>query len=50
MYGNGTTAGQGVMKRPGGNASIQLYGPGNSQPHKVAPCPGSRHMRDWHAV
>src|SRR5437764_8683114 len=32
MYGNGTTAGQGVMKRPGGNASIQLHGPGNRQP------------------
>jgi hypothetical protein len=49
MYGNGSTAGQGVMKR-GGSASTTLRGPGNSQPHMVQPCPGSRHWRDWHAV
>jgi len=48
-YGNGTTAGQGVIAR-GGSPKTKLYGPGNSQPHMVAPCPGSRHMRDWHAV
>jgi len=48
-YGNGTTAGQGVIAR-GGSPKTKLYGPGNSQPHMVAPCPTSRHMRDWHAV
>ena len=47
-YGNGSTAGQGVVKR--GGLGTTLYGPGNSQPHMVKPCPNSRHMRDWHAV
>src|SRR5438067_8802865 len=47
-YGNGSTASQGVVKR--GGLGTTLYGPGNSQPHMVKPCPNSRHMRDWHAV
>src|SRR5437773_2684353 len=47
-YGNGSTAGQGVVKR--GGLGTTLYGPGNSQPHMVKPCPNSRHMRDWHSV
>src|SRR5262249_48138300 len=47
LYGNGMTAGKGTSDR--GGKAAKLYGPGNSQPHKVA-CPPGRHMRDWHAV
>jgi hypothetical protein len=46
LYGNGTTAGQ-IAMAAGASASTALYGPGNSQPHKVA-C-GSK-MIDVHAL
>src|SRR5258708_23587931 len=35
QYGNGTTAGQIATSR-GASPDTDLYGPGNSQPHKVA--------------
>src|SRR5439155_27274835 len=37
-YGNGKTAAQIAVSR-GAPAGTTLYGPGNSQPHKVAICP-----------
>ena len=52
MYGNGKTAGQIAMSR-GAPANTMIYGPGNSQPHKVATCPdknGKVHYKDVHAV
>ncbi len=36
-YGNGKTAGQIAMQH-GASGSTMLYGPGNSQPHKVSGC------------
>src|SRR6266446_620554 len=50
-YGNGQTAGQIAMQN-GASADTQLYGPGNSQPHKVAVCPknGKSHQVDVHAL
>jgi hypothetical protein len=51
QYGNGQTAGQIAMKN-GASAGTQLYGPGNSQPHKAAVCPknGKTHYVDVHAL
>jgi len=37
-YGNGSTAAQIVVSRGGGTSSVELTGPGNSQPHKVHVC------------
>jgi len=37
LYGNGQTAGQ-IAMQLGASANALLYGPGNSQPHKVVPC------------
>jgi hypothetical protein len=48
-YGNGTTAAQIAVSR-GAPANTTIYGPGNSQPHKVQKCPGSNHWVDVHAV
>ncbi|HSP72858.1 MAG TPA: hypothetical protein VLN26_10845, partial [Gaiellaceae bacterium] len=48
QYGNGKTAGQ-IAEQNGAKADTVLHGPGNSQPHKVAPCPGG-HERDVHAL
>ncbi|MFL5962215.1 MAG: hypothetical protein ACJ757_04915 [Gaiellaceae bacterium] len=48
QYGNGKTAGQIATQAGYGNAV--LHGPGNSQPHKTAPCPGSKHEVDVHAL
>src|SRR5439155_5110730 len=36
-YGNGTTAAQ-IATQNGASAGTTLYGPGNSQPHKVQAC------------
>jgi len=47
-YGNGQTAGQIAIKN-GAAPSTVLHGPGNSQPHKAAPC-GRRHEVDVHAL
>ena len=47
-YGNGKTAGQIATSR-GASPSTDLYGPGNSQPHKVLAC-GHRHEVDVHAI
>jgi hypothetical protein len=47
VYGNGKTAGQIATQAGHGNAI--LHGPGNSQPHKTAPCPGG-HEVDVHAL
>jgi hypothetical protein len=51
QYGNGQTAGQIAMKN-GASADTKLYGPGNSQPHKVAVCSknGKSHQVDVHAL
>jgi hypothetical protein len=50
LYGNGTTAGQIATSR-GASPDTDLYGPGNSQPHKVAVCKnGKTHYVDVHAV
>src|SRR2546423_4971601 len=52
LYGNGKTAGGIAMSR-GASGDTKLYGPGNSQPHKVATCPdkhGKVHYKDVHAV
>jgi hypothetical protein len=46
-YGNGQTAGQIATKSGHGDAT--LHGPGNSQPHKTAACPGG-HEVDVHAL
>jgi hypothetical protein len=48
LYGNGQTAGQIAIKN-GASKSTVLHGPGNSQPHKAAPCSGG-HERDVHAL
>jgi hypothetical protein len=47
-YGNGKTAGQ-IAIQNGAAPSASLHGPGNSQPHKVAPC-GGGHEVDVHAL
>jgi hypothetical protein len=48
-YGNGKTAGQ-IAEKNGASATANLYGPGNSQPHKTSLCGGSKHMVDVHAL
>ena len=48
-YGNGHTAGE-IAEQNGASASTDLYGPGNSQPHKVALCPNGTHRVDVHAL
>ena len=51
-YGNGTTAAQ-IANSHGAPAGTVLTGPGNSQPHKVAVCPGQANKsggRDVHAL
>jgi hypothetical protein len=48
-YGNGQTAGQ-IAEKNGASATSDLYGPGNSQPHKTSLCGGSKHMVDVHAL
>jgi hypothetical protein len=48
QYGNGKTAGQIAMQN-GAAPSTVLHGPGNSQPHKAAPCSGG-HEIDVHAL
>jgi hypothetical protein len=47
QYGNGQTAGQIATQAGYGDAT--LHGPGNSQPHKTAACPGG-HEVDVHAL
>ena len=42
LYGNGQTAGQ-IAIHHGATSDAVLYGPGNSQPHKVLPCGRSAH-------
>ena len=50
IYGNGKTAGQIAMQN-GAGASTNLYGPGNSQPHKASLCAGGKvHLVDVHAL
>jgi hypothetical protein len=48
QYGNGTTAGE-IAIQNGAAPSTVLHGPGNSQPHKAAPCSGG-HEVDVHAL
>jgi hypothetical protein len=48
QYGNGQTAGQIAIKN-GASGKTALHGPGNSQPHKAAPCAGG-HEVDVHAL
>jgi hypothetical protein len=48
LYGNGKTAGQIAMQN-GAAGTTRLHGPGNSQPHKAAPCSGG-HEVDVHAL
>src|SRR5919198_4350043 len=48
QYGNGQTAG-GIAMHNGAKPSTVLHGPGNSQPHKAAPCAGG-HEVDVHAL
>ena len=48
LYGNGKTAGQ-IAVQNGAAPSTILHGPGNSQPHKAAPCSGG-HEVDVHAL
>src|SRR5438105_8305216 len=48
QYGNGRTAGA-IAQQHGASPSTMLHGPGNSQPHKAAPCSG-RHEVDVHAL
>ncbi len=47
-YGNGKTAGQ-IAIQNGAAPTAILHGPGNSQPHKVAPCTGGDEV-DVHAL
>jgi hypothetical protein len=47
-YGNGQTAGQ-IAEQNGAAGNTSLHGPGNSQPHKAAPCSGG-HEVDVHAL
>jgi hypothetical protein len=51
LYGNGKTAGQ-IAQENGASPTTDLYGPGNSQPHKVAVCSknGKTHYVDVHAL
>jgi hypothetical protein len=51
LYGNGQTAGR-IAEQHGAGASAMLFGPGNSQPHKVALCLtiGKFHLVDVHAL
>jgi hypothetical protein len=49
LYGNDLTAGAIAVSR--GGAGAMLFGPGNSQPHKVLACAnGHAHLVDVHAV
>lgn len=48
QYGNGQTAGQ-IAEKNGAPGTTVLHGPGNSQPHKAAPCSGG-HEVDVHAL
>jgi hypothetical protein len=48
LYGNGKTAGE-IAIHNGASPSTVLHGPGNSQPHKAAPCSGG-HEVDVHAL
>src|SRR5437588_4091111 len=49
-YGNGKTAAQ-IATQHGASAGTTLYGPGNSQPHKVQVCgKANGHWVDVHAV
>jgi hypothetical protein len=48
LYGNGQTAGQ-IAMQSGASSTDMLHGPGNSQPHKMALCPGG-HEVDVHAL
>src|SRR6266516_2350508 len=48
LYGNGKNAGQ-IAIGNGAAPSTVLHGPGNSQPHKAAPCSGG-HEVDVHAL
>src|SRR4051812_37651443 len=48
QYGNGQTAGQ-IAEKNGAAGNAVLHGPGNSQPHKLAPCAGG-HEVDVHAL
>lgn len=48
VYGNGKTAGQ-IAMQSGAGATTNLYGPGNSQPHKPV-CPGVKPTFDVHAL
>src|SRR5215813_8765106 len=48
QYGNGQTAGQ-IAEKNGAAGKAVLHGPGNSQPHKLAPCAGG-HQVDVHAL
>jgi hypothetical protein len=48
QYGNGKTAGQ-IAVQNGAAPGTILHGPGNSQPHKAAPCSGG-HEVDVHAL
>jgi hypothetical protein len=47
-YGNGTTAAQ-IANDSGAPTGTNVYGPGNSQPHKVTDCK-HKHAVDVHAV
>src|SRR5438132_12690258 len=47
-YGNGKTAAQ-IATQNGAGSGTEIYGPGNSQPHKVVTC-GHRHGVDVHAL
>jgi hypothetical protein len=47
-YGNGKTAAQ-IAAKNGAAPGTKIYGPGNSQPHKVVSC-GHRHGVDVHAL
>jgi hypothetical protein len=51
LYGNGKTAGQ-IAQQNGASPTTDLYGPGNSQPHKVLVCSknGKSHYVDVHAL
>jgi hypothetical protein len=48
QYGNGQTAGQ-IAEKNGAEGKDVLHGPGNSQPHKLAPC-SEGHEVDVHAL
>ncbi len=51
LYGKGKTAGQ-IAMNGGASADTNLYGPGNSQPHKVSVCSknGKSHYVDVHVL